>query len=313
MTTMKAVRIHDYGGSEVLTYEDIPRPEPGPDEILVRVRAASASPIDWKVRAGYLRGWIDLPLPMMLGRDFAGDVAEVGANITDYKVGDPVFGTVGGLHKGTYAEYIAVSPEEVAPKPKSIDYVAAASVPHSGLVAWQALVETGGIAPGQTVLIHGAGGGVGTFAVQIGKVYKAHVIGTASQNADQVRELGADEVIDYTTTNFEDVVSDVDIVLDLIGGDTQERSWNVMKPGGIMITLIGFAPGSLEAGQARGMGGELIGQRPEPDQLRTLGNLIDEGQIKPIVSRVMPIYEVAQAQDSMVPGHTRGKIILQMD
>lgn len=313
MATMKAVRIHDYGTSEVLTYEDIPRPEPGQDEILVRVRAASASPIDWKVRAGYLQGWIDLPLPAMLGRDFAGDVEAVGENITGYNVGDPVFGTVGGLGRGTYAEYIAVSPEEVAPKPKSIDYVTAASVPHSGLVAWQALVEAGGLAPGQTVLVHAAGGGVGTFAVQIGKVYKAHVIGTTSQHADQVRELGADEVIDYTTTNFEDVVHDVDIVLDTVGGDTQERSWNVLKPGGILVTLMGFAPGSLEAAEARGLRGAMVGQRPEPDQLRTLGNLIDEGQIRPIVSGVLPLSEVAQAQDSMAQGHTRGKIILQMD
>jgi NADPH:quinone reductase-like Zn-dependent oxidoreductase len=313
MTTMKAVRIHKYGGSDVLSHDDIPRPEPTADELLVRVRAASASPIDWKMREGYLRDWFDIPLPTILGRDFAGDVVEVGANVKDYKVGDAVFGSVGEMHRGTYAEYITVSPNEIAPKPASLDYVTAAAVPHSGLTAWQALVEAGGLAPGQTVLVHAAAGGVGSFAVQIARAHKARVIGTASLNLDLLRDLKADEAIDYSTTNFEDTVKDVDIVLDTIGGDTQERSWGVMKPGGIMVSLIGFSPSSLEKGAALGMRGQMIGQRPNSDHLRSLSALIDAGEIKPVVSAVLPITEVSKAQDMLQTGHNRGKVILSMD
>jgi len=313
MTTMKAVRIHDFGGSEVLSYEDVERPKAAKDEVLVRVRAASASPIDWKVRAGYLRGWMDVPLPTVLGRDFAGDIVELGDGVEGFKVGDAVFGSVGELHRGSYAEYIVVKQDEIAPKPTSIDYVTAAAVPHSGLTAWQALMEAGKLEPGQTVLIHAAAGGVGSFAVQIAHAHKARVIGTASINLDLVRELGVDQAIDYTDTRFEDVVSDVDIVLDTIGGDTQERSWSVMKPGAVMVTLIGFTPASLETAAARGMRAEMIGQRPDPDHLRSLGELIDSGQIKPVVSRVLPISQVGEAQDFMAEGHSKGKIILEMD
>jgi len=310
---MKAVRIHGYGGSDVLTYEDIPRPEPTADQLLVRVRAASASPVDWKMREGYLRDWVDVPMPTILGRDFSGDVAAVGENVTGFKVGDAVFGSVGELHRGSYADYITVSPEEVAMKPSSIDYETAASVPHSGLTAWQALMDAGGLAPGQTVLIHGAGGGVGSFAVQIARAHKARVIGTASLSADHVRSLGADDTIDYTTTNFEDSVKDVDLVLDTIGGDTQERSWKVMKPGGIMVSLIGFSPSSLETGIALGMRGEMIGQRADSEDLQGLAALIDSCQIKPSINMVLPISQVQEAQDRVQTGHTRGKIVLRMD
>ncbi len=151
---MKAVRIHNYGGSDVLAYEDIDRHEPSPDEVLVRVRAASASPVDWKMREGYLREWVDVPMPTILGRDFAGDVAAVGDNVTGFEVGEPVFGSVGQLNQGAYADYITVSPDEVVAKPASLNYESAASVPHSPLAAWQALVEAGKLGPGQTVLVH---------------------------------------------------------------------------------------------------------------------------------------------------------------
>jgi NADPH:quinone reductase-like Zn-dependent oxidoreductase len=314
ITGMKAVRIHNYGDSDVLTHEDIDRPEPTPDEVLVRVRAASASPVDWKMRQGYLREWVDVPMPTILGRDFAGDVAGVGANVTGFAVGDPVFGSVGELHRGAYADYITVSPNEVAAKPASLDYESAAAVPHSGLAAWQALVEAGGLGPGQTVLVHGAAGGVGSLAVQIAKAHGARVIGTASSsNLQFLRDLGVDEAIDYNATKFEDVVSDVDIVLDTIGSDTQERSWQVLKPGGVMATLIGFSPASMEAAAAHGVRAEMIAQRADADHLRSMADLIDSGRIKPVVNSVLPLSRIREAQDRVQTGHTRGKIIMKMD
>jgi NADPH:quinone reductase-like Zn-dependent oxidoreductase len=311
---MKAVRIHNYGGSDMLTYEDIERPEASPDQVLVRVHAASASPVDWKMREGYLRAWVDVPMPTILGRDFAGDVAAVGDNVEGFAVGDPVFGTVGELHRGSYADYIVVVANEMANKPASLNYERAASVPHSGLAAWQSLVEAGGLAPGQTVLVHAAAGGVGSFAVQIAKAHGARVIGTSSEaNLDFLRELGVDEAIDYNATRFEDVVSDVDIVLDTMGGDTQDRSWQVLKPGGVLVSLIGFAPASFETAAARGVRAEMVGQHPDADQLRRLADLIDAGKITPVVNSVMPISNIQEAQDQVQGGHTRGKIIMQMD
>jgi NADPH:quinone reductase-like Zn-dependent oxidoreductase len=258
---------------------------------------------------------MDVPMPTILGRDFSGDVVTVGSNVTGVEVGDAVFGTVGQLHRGSYAEYIIVAPSEIAPKPESLDYETAAAVPHSALTAWQALIETARLTEGQTVLIHAAAGGVGSFAVQIAKAHGARVIGTASaSNLEFLRELGVDQAIDYNTTRFEDVVSDVDVVLDTIGGDTQERSLGVIKPGGMLVSLIGgFSPSFLEEAVARGVRVEMIGQRPEPDHLRSLTTLIDSGQIKPVVNTVMPITSVREAQERLQTGHTRGKIVLRMD
>jgi NADPH:quinone reductase-like Zn-dependent oxidoreductase len=312
---MKAVRIHDYGTSDVLSYEDVPKPEPADDEVLVKVRAVSASPIDWKTRQGFLRAWgIELPMPLMLGRDFSGDVEAVGKDVTDFQVGDAVYGCIGELHRGSYANYVAVRPSEIARKPAALDYESAAAVPHSGQAAWQTLMEAGHLKEGQTVLIHAAAGGVGSFAVQIAKAQGAHVIGTASEgNFEFLRSLGADEVIDYNNTRFEDVAHDVDVVLDTVGGDTQDRSWAVIRPGGVLVTLMGFEPGAMESAQARGVRAEMVAQRPEPDHLHTLGEMIDAGRIKPVVNEVMPISEVQRAQERMEGGHVRGKIILRFD
>jgi NADPH:quinone reductase-like Zn-dependent oxidoreductase len=312
---MKAVRIHGYGGSDVLAYEDVPRPEPADEEVLVHVHAASASPIDWKTREGWLAAYgIDLPLPIQMGRDFAGDVVAVGSNVTGFNVGDAVYGCVGELHRGSYANYITVRPNEIARMPESLDYDAAAAIPHSGEAAWQSLIEAGHLARGQTVLIHAAAGGVGSLAVQIAKAQGAHVIGTCSEsNIEFVRSLGADEVIDYNNTHFEDVAHDVDVVLDTMGGDTQERSWGVLRPGGVMVSLIGFAPDAVSAAAERGIRAEMVAQRPEPEHLRTLGSMIDDGRIRPIVNTVMPLSEVGRAQDLVMTNHVRGKVILHLD
>jgi NADPH:quinone reductase-like Zn-dependent oxidoreductase len=311
---MKAVRIHDFGGSDVLKYEEVDLPEPTDDELLVRVRAASASPIDWKMREGYVLKQMGAPMPTVLGRDFAGDVVAVGANVTGFAVGDQVFGRVLRLHTGCYSDYITVTPEEVVPKPASLNYEEAAAVPHSALTAWQALVETANLAPGQTVLIHGAAGGVGSFAVQIAKIFGARVIGTASpSNHELLRELGTDEVIDYNTARFEDVVSDVDVVLDTRGGETQERSWQVIKPGGIQVTLLSWAPTSLETAAARGVRAEMISRRPDRENLHSIKALIDEGRIRPIVSDVLPLHKIGEAHERLQDDHVRGKIVLRME
>ena len=312
MATMKAVRIHNYGGSDVLIYEDAPRPEPGDEQVLVRVRAASVSPIDWKMREGYMQQWIDLPMPVILGFDMAGDVVAVGSNVTDFQVGDAVFGMT-NMSIGTQAEYVAVPQAEVTAKPGSLNYEEAAAMPFGALAAWQALVEAGGLQAGQRVLIHAAAGGVGSLAVQIAKARGAYVIGTASgANVEFVRDLGADEVIDYQTTRFEDVVQDVDLVLDLVGGDTQERSWGVLKPGGTLVTLIGLPPGAEEVAAAHSASGSMATAHPDATLLRQIADLIDAGQLRPVVNTVLPLAEAHTGYDMSQGGHTRGKIILRI-
>ena len=311
MATMKAVRIHGYGGSEVLVYEDVPRPAVGADDLLVRVRAVSVNPIDWKIREGYLRQWLDVPMPHILGSDLAGDIVALGANVTGFQVGDAVFGMV-DMNQGTNAEYVTVAHTQVAAKPRSLDYNAAATIPLCALTAWQALVEQGQLAAGQTVLIHAAAGAVGSFAVQIARLRGARVLGTASPaNAAFLRDLGADEVIDYHTTPFEEVAHDVDLVLDSVGGDTQDRSWQVLKPGGLLITLLGLEPGAAAAA-ARGVRGVMQATRPDATQLHEIADLIDAGRIRPATHTVLPLAAARQAHDLSQSSHARGQIVLRV-
>lgn len=312
MATMKAVRIKDYGSSELMGYEDAARPEPAADELLVRVRAASVNPVDWKMREGYLRAWVDPPRPLTLGRDLSGDVVEVGPAVTGFQVGDAVFGTV-SLDKGTHAEYVVVRPSEVARKPASVDYHTAAAIPLAALAAWQCLMDAGGLQPGQWVLVHGAGGAVGNFAVQFAHQHGAHVLAaTSKENADLVRSLGADEVIDYEATPFEEVAHDVDIVLDTVGGETQDRSWQVLKPGGVLVTLVFLSPQAMETAAARGVRGAMVAAQPNADHLRQFGEMISDGKVRLAVSHVLPLAEARQAYDRVQAGHTHGKVVLQM-
>src|SRR5579862_2470806 len=213
MATMKAVRFHEYGGPEVLKYEDAPKPEPAPGELLIRVHATSVNPVDWKVRAGHMKGMINYTLPLIPGWDVSGVVEAVGAG-THMKPGDLVYSKPDLSRKDTYAEFVAVKESDVAPKPKSIDHNTTASIPLAGLTAYQALYDAAKLSAGQKLLIHGAAGGVGTFAIQLAKLRGAYVIATASKkNHDFLKSLGADECIDYTAAKFEDVVHDIDVVL----------------------------------------------------------------------------------------------------
>jgi NADPH:quinone reductase-like Zn-dependent oxidoreductase len=306
-STMKSVRIHAYGGPDVLRVEEVERPGPRANEMLVRVHAAGVNPVDWKIREGLIQA----PLPLIMGIDFSGVIESVGSEISEYRVGDAVFGQVAD-ESGGYAEYALALPSDLARKPEGLDDVRAAALPVAALTAWQALFDTAHLAAGQKVLIHAAAGGVGGFAVQFAKWKGAHAIGTASaDHADYVRQLGANEVIDYRKTRFEDVVRDVDVVLDTMGGDTQERSWRVLKRGGSLVSLV--QPPSPEKSAALGAHGVLMRQKANGNQLATIAALVVSGKIKVNVETVLPLHEARQAQELSQKGHAGGKIVLQTD
>lgn len=308
---MKAIRIHSYGGADVLVYEDAPRPEPAAGEVLVKVHAASLNPVDRLTRAGYLQGMIDFALPLIPGLDLAGVVEAVGSEVSGVAVGDAVYGYSNMVRQGAYAEYVVVSPSDIAPKPTSVDFVTAASVPLAGLTAWQGLFDIGGLQAGQTVLIHGAGGGVGSLAVQFAVAKGARVLATAgSDKIALLRELGVAEAIDYTATRFEDVARDVDVVFDTVGGELLERSLAVLKQGGILVTPAGQP--DAEAATARGVRASGMMAQANTAQLTEIARLIDAGTVKPVVSTVLPLAEARQAHETLEAGHTRGKIVLRV-
>jgi NADPH:quinone reductase-like Zn-dependent oxidoreductase len=311
MSSMKAVQIHAYGGINVLTYEDAPRPKPGDGEVLIRVFATTVNPFDCAVRAGYMSAYLNYTFPLILGTDASGIIEEVGPGVTTFKRGDSVYARGGVTRDGTYAEYAVIPASDVAAKPRSLDYVHAAAIPHITLTAWQALIELANLTNGQTVLIHGAAGGVGHVAVQIAKWRGAKVIGTASGNLDFLRELDVDQAVDYATTPFENAVGHVDVVLDTIGGDTQQRSWKVLKPGGMLVSTI-QAP-SQEMATAHGVRQAMVFSMPPIGKVLTeVATLVDSGQIKPHISAVLPLEEVARAHEMIESRHTRGKIVLQV-
>ena len=312
MATMKAVRIHAYGGPEVLHHEEnIPLPMLEPEDILIRVRAAAVNPVDWKIREGYLQGALRHTLPLILGWDVSGEVVEVDPAVTEFKVGDEVYARPDIERDGGYAEYIAVKASDVARKPTHLDHIHAAAVPLAALTAWQSLVDAAQLQAGQTVLIHAAAGGVGSLAVQLAKARGARVIATASAlNSGIVTELGADQFIDYTKTHFEDVATNVDVVFDTIGGDTQKRSWQVLKPGGILVSVVSPPPEAVAA--THGVRGAFVFIRPSGEQLTQIADLIDGGRMRPVIHTVLPLAEVRQAHVISQTGHARGKIVLQV-
>jgi len=305
---MKAIRIHQYGGPEVLAQVETQRPTPGPNELLIKVEAASVNPFDWKVRAGYMKQFFPLTFPATLGWDVSGMVEEVGAAVTLFKRGDEVYTRLEA--GGGYAEYVVAEETIVARKPRTSDHVQAAAVPTAGLTAWQALFEVAQLRAGQKVLIHAAAGGVGNFAVQFAKAKGAYVIGTASsRNQSFLRELGVDKAVDYNKTPFEDVVRDVDMVLDTIGGDTQERSFKVLKKGGILVSIV--QPPSEELAAKHGVRAVFYGAHPSSSDLAEIAKLIDSDKVKPVVETVLPLAEARRAHELSQSGHARGKIVLK--
>lgn len=306
---MKAVVAHEYGAPEVLKIEEVPRPEPKDDEALVRVIASGVNPADPLTLSGKFAQEWGTHLPLIPGYEIAGIVEKTGANITSLKAGDAVYGypTFGG----GWAEYITVKEWEVAPKPKSLSFAEAAAVPMGALTAWQALVDAAKLHAGETILIHGGSGGVGSFAIQIAKAHGARVIATASTaNQDLLKQLGADVAIDYTRQKFEEIAKDVDCMLDPVGKDTLARSYGVMKKGGIILELVARPdPKELEKHEIRAIG---VWVKPNAKDLSKIAQLIDAGKIKPIVTQVRPLSEAIAAEQQAETHHTRGKVVLRI-
>ena len=311
METMKAIRVHQYGGPEVLRYEEAPRPEPGPGEVLVRIRAAGVNPVDWQVREGHRREALAYRMPFVPGWDVSGVVEATGPNVTLLTEGDEVYGYPSVVRNGAYAEYAVVPEAELALKPRSIDHVLAASVPIAALTAWQGLFDAGGLRTEQKVLIHGGAGGVGSFAVQLARWKGAFIVATASgRNQEFLRNLGADLTIDYEKTRFDRLVCDADVVFDTIGGDTLKRSWKVLKKGGVLVSTV--EEPSAETAAAHGVRAALVSTRADTAQLDEIAKLVDAGMVRPIVEAVFPLNEARRAQELSQTGHARGKIVLQV-
>ena len=307
--TMKAIVAHDYGGPEVLKLEEVPVPEPKENEILVRVIASGVNPADPLILNGKFAKEFGTHLPLILGYDMAGVVVKTGAKVTKLKVGDPAYAYL--LWGGGWAEYCISNENESAIKPTSLSFVDASSVPLAALTAWQALIDVGKIDKGQTVLIHGGSGGVGSFAIQIAKARGARVIATASTaNQDLLKQLGADVAIDYTKEKFEEIAHDVDFALLPVGGETMSRTYGVMKKGGTIATLISRAdPAELKK---RGIRGVPIFSHPYATELSEITKLIDAGKIKSVVSQVLPLTDASKADAQAETHHTRGKIVLKI-
>ncbi|GAB7078085.1 MULTISPECIES: NADP-dependent oxidoreductase [Streptomyces] len=310
---MRAIIQESYGGPEVLHETRVPRPEPGPGEILVAVRAAGVNPTDWKHRAQ--AGFVDR-LPLVLGWDVSGVVEAVGYGVTLFAPGEEVFGMLPYPHgSGSHAEYVVGPARAFTRKPTVIDHVQAGALPLVSLTAYQALIDTAGIGPGQRVLIHAAAGGVGHVAVQIAKAHGAYVIGTASApKHDLLRELGADEVVDYRTTDVAEAVDGVDMVLDPLGGETRARSVGLLRPGGTLVSLL--SGGSAEeAAHAAERGVRTATMLVEADHagMNAVADLVAAGALRPRVEATFPLAEAASAHRLGETGRTTGKIVLEVD
>lgn len=332
---MRAFFIRRYGGPAVLEEGELPAPELGPRDVRIAVHAASVNPVDWKIRDGALRALLPYRFPLVLGNDCAGEVREVGAEVTAFKQGDAVWTRLDKDRIGAFAEEVVVPASLVAPKPARLSFEEAASLPLVGLTAWQALVEVGQLSAGQTVLVHAGAGGVGAVAVQVARHLGARVVATASaKNHAFVKQLGADEVVDYHAQRFEDVVRDADVVLDTVGADTQLRSFRCVRPGGHVISITdrptlalartwGVSPmlwpvfallGARATLAARRHGAHYtyLFMHPSGEQLRTLGDLVDTGALRPHVDRVFPFAQTREAIAHAESGQARGKVVIRV-
>ncbi len=290
----------------MLRYEDVPTPEPASDQILIRVHAAGINPVDGKIRQGTFR--FRPELPTILGRDVSGVVEK--SESKNFGVGDEVFGML-DYHRGSYAEYAVAAPNEIVKKPEGLDHFHAGSIGVAALTAWQALFDNGELRSGQRVLIHGGAGGVGHYAVQFAAAAGAQVIATgAADDLEFVRSLGAGQVIDYKAQRFEEEVSEIDLVIDLIAGETRERSWKVLKPGGLMVSTLGepkIPSDAPKGARSRGMVVEV-----KADQLREIGIRAANGKLRIEISKVFRLADPANAHEFLEHGHFRGKIVFDI-
>jgi NADPH:quinone reductase-like Zn-dependent oxidoreductase len=320
---MKAACLNGHEGLEHLVYQEVPRPQPGEGEVLVQVYATAITPTEvnwsptWKTAAG-----TDRPFPIILGHEFSGIVTALGPGVAGsadtpdaVTEGTAVYGMNDWDRQGSDAEYCLARPDQLAPKPRALDDAQAAVVPISGLTAWQALFEHAQLAAGQRVLIHGATGGVGSFAVQLAHGRGAHTIGTTStRHAALARDLGADEVVDYTAQRFEETVTHVDVVFDTVGGETLERSWAVLSPGGVLVSIVAPPPDSAakQRATAAGIRSIFFVVEPKQAQLVELGQLLDSRQIRPIVADVYALERAREAYTRGPERHQPGKVVLRV-
>ncbi|WP_339187025.1 NADP-dependent oxidoreductase [Paenibacillus sp. FSL R5-0490] len=309
---MKAVVINQYGSKEELVEQEVNKPRAEANQVVVKLEATSINPIDWKLREGYLKEMYDWEFPIILGWDVAGVITEIGSNVTKWKVGDRVFSRPDTTRFGSYAEYTAVDEHLLAKLPDSISYEEAAAVPLAGLTAWQVLFTHGDLKEGETVLIHAGAGGVGMYAIQLAKHAGAHVITTASEkNHELLYSLGADQVIDYKTENFEEILKDIDLVFDTMGGEVAENSYKVLKPNtGRLITIVGEP--NHDTAKSHNVLAKGIWLQPDGDQLQRMADLMEENKIKSIVGATFPfsrqgIYDAHALSETH---HAVGKIVI---
>jgi NADPH:quinone reductase-like Zn-dependent oxidoreductase len=332
---MKALIFKRYGGADQVAFADIPRPVPKPDEILVQVHAAGLNPIDNMIPKGTFKPFLRFQLPATLGSDLAGVVVEVGSRVTRFKAGDAVFASIFDLGTGALAEFAVVPEIAAALKPANLEFVQAASIPMVGLTSWQALKERAHLKPGQKVFIPAGSGGIGTFAIQLAKQIGAKVGTTTSTgNVDLVRSLGADEVIDYKKQEFEDVLRDYDAVLGTVRGDVLEKSLRILRPKGIIVSLVG--PPDAAFGRARGMNFFMVFVfgllsrkiirrakkrgvaysflfvHPDGAQLEEIGELLKVGKMRPVIDKVFPFEQAKEALAYLEKGRARGKVVVQL-
>lgn len=312
---MKAIRIHEYGNPDVLKIETVPVPQPAPGQVQIKVRAIGINPVDWKTRKGQgIGGMLGDAFPMVIGWDVSGVVAAVGKGVENHAVGDDVYGMVNfPTAAGAYAGYVVAPATHVAPKPSALSYAQAAALPLVTLTAWQALFDAANLQTGQRILIHAAAGGVGHVAVQLAKSVGAQVIGTASANNETyLRELGVDSFIDYRTTDFAAVLADnkVDVVLDTIAGETRTRSLKVLKPGGILVSILGDPSAETEP---LGLRSAAVFVQPDAGQLKQIATMVDAHTLSPTVSQTFPFDAMAEAHRISEQGHVRGKLVVTLD
>jgi NADPH:quinone reductase-like Zn-dependent oxidoreductase len=302
---MKASRFHEYGGSDKLVLETIPRPVPGANEVLIKVSFAGVNPVDWKLRSGVLKNYMPVQLPSVPGIDVSGVVEEAGPEVRGLKKGQAVFGTA----KGAYAEYAVASENDLALKPESLSFEVAATLPVGALTAWQA-VEDAGVGEGQTVVVQGAAGGVGLFAVQFAHLRGARVIGTASAaNIEFVKSLGADKAVDYARGPLAAEIGNVDVVIDTVGGETLESSYALLKKGGVLVTVAG----QVSEDKAKSHGVKVLhSRRGPPDKLAMIGDLAASKSLRAEVGKIFPLAEAGAAHDLSQTRHGRGRILLRV-
>jgi NADPH:quinone reductase-like Zn-dependent oxidoreductase len=330
---MRAAVIHRYGKNDQIQIEEIAKPQPLQNDLLVSVRAASVNPVDFKIRAGALKQIVPYRLPLVLGNDLSGVVVSVGASVSRFKVGDEVFARLDKDRIGAYAEFALIRETAAAHKPANLSHVEAASIPLVGLTAWQALIDIAKLSAGQSVLIHAGSGGVGTFAIQLAKHLGATVATTVgARNSDLVKALGADQIIDYKSQRFDELVKDVDVVFDTQGGETLERSFRVVKRGGIVVTVggvpdakfakawglnpflvlaLGFLTRRItRAAARRGAKFEYLFMHADGAELGEIAKLLDAGVIGPVIDRTFPLASIRDALAYAEAGRTVGKVVV---